>query len=108
MILLLFSNIIPWLERHMLICPSKKYLHLECPGCGFQRSFLALLKGDLSSSLTLYPATIPIFIMLIFTALHIKYKFLYGATFLKYFQIAIASVIMVFYIYKIIHLKTTD
>lgn len=107
MILLLHSNIIPWLEAHMLVCPSKKFLHLDCPGCGLQRSCLALLKGDLPSSFALYPATIPIFIMLIFTALHLKYKFLYGATILKYFQLAIAFVIMVFYIYKIIHLKTT-
>jgi len=104
-ITLTFSNIIRWMEEHMLSCPSKKYLHVECPGCGFQRSFIALMQGDLHTSLALYPATIPILIMIVFTGLHLKYKFLYGAAFIKYLQISIAIVILLFYIYKVIHLK---
>ncbi|MBS1917018.1 MAG: DUF2752 domain-containing protein [Bacteroidetes bacterium] len=89
----------------MLSCPSKKYLHIECPGCGFQRSAIALLKGDFYSSFILYPATIPILCMLGFTVLHLKYKFANGANVLKYLQISIAIVIVVFYIYKIINHK---
>ncbi len=93
------------MEEHLLSCPFKKYLHIDCPGCGFQRSFIALLNGDLQTSLSLYPATIPILIMILFTALHLKYKYLHGATLIKYLQLIIAIVIVVFYIYKIIHLK---
>ena len=94
------------MEGHMLSCPSKKYLHIECPGCGFQRSCLSLLKGELGESFMFYPATIPIFILAAFTLMHLKYKFLYGAMVIKYLQVTIAFVIVVFYIYKIIHLKT--
>jgi hypothetical protein len=104
-ITLTFSNFIRWMEEHMLSCPSKKYLHIECPGCGFQRSFIALMQGDLYTSLALYPATIPILIMIVFTMFHLKYKFLYGAAIIKYLQISTAIVILVFYIYKVIHLK---
>ena len=32
-------------------------------GCGFQRSIIALLQGDLLKSLALYPATIPIILV---------------------------------------------
>ena len=94
---------VTWLEAHMLACPSRKYLHIECPGCGLQRSVMALLKGDVVNSLLLYPATVPILMLLAFTALHLKFKFTRGADIIVYMQITIAIVIAVFYIYKIIH-----
>jgi hypothetical protein len=95
-----FIQIIPWLERHMLACPSKTFLHIDCPGCGFQRSFIALLKGNLVESLTLYPATMPLLAMLIYTFLHVKYKFINGGRNLKYFQFICAIIIVINYIHK--------
>ena len=44
-------GIIDWLQKHMIPCFSKKYLGIECPGCGLQRSFIALLKGNIVESL---------------------------------------------------------
>jgi Protein of unknown function (DUF2752) len=104
-LLLYFTTFTEWLGAHLLSCPSKTYLHIECPGCGFQRSCLALLSGDISSSLMFYPATIPIFVLIAFALLHLKYKFEHGAVMIKYFQGAIAIVIAVFYIYKIVNHK---
>jgi Protein of unknown function (DUF2752) len=104
-VLAVYYNILHWLETHMLSCPSKKYLHIECPGCGLQRSIIALLKGDFSESFQLYPATVPIFFMLGFTMLHLKYKLANGAAIIKYLYIGIAIVIAVFYIYKIVNHK---
>jgi hypothetical protein len=75
---------------------------MDCPGCGMQRSILALLEGDLGRSLSLYPATIPIFALLIYTALHLKMDFKQGAAIIKWGYIACAIIIMTFYIYKII------
>lgn len=69
---------IRWLEVNMLSCPSKKYFHIECPGCGLQRSFLALLKGDLVNSFYLYPATVLIVAMIGYMLLHLKFKFKKG------------------------------
>ena len=51
-----------WLQNHLLRCPFKYLTGIDCPGCGFQRSLLALLNGDLHKSLSLYPSTIPLLI----------------------------------------------
>lgn len=99
----LFSEIANWLEKHMLSCPSKKYLHLECPGCGLQRSVVALIRGDLQESLHYYPATIPLLILIGFTAMHLYFKFKHGATFIKWMQIFSASLILLSFLYKIFY-----
>lgn len=104
-ILSAWQGLVGWLERNMLTCPSRKYLHLECPGCGLQRSIIALLKGDIQTSLQLYPATIPLLTLLLFTGLHLKYDFLNGALVIKYLQAGVAIIILVFYIYKIVNHK---
>ena len=53
----LYVSWIKWLEANMLTCPSVKYFSIECPGCGMQRSMIALLKGNFSGSLVMYPAS---------------------------------------------------
>jgi hypothetical protein len=103
--LLSYHNIVEWLKGFMLSCPSKKLLHIECPGCGFQRSFFALLEGDFGKSWQLYPAMVPIVSLMIFTALHIKFQFRFGAVVIKYLFMFIAAIILTFYIYKIINHK---
>jgi hypothetical protein len=52
-----------WLQDHLLPCPFKYVTGIDCPGCGFQRSLLALIKGDVHQSFLLYPPTIPLLIM---------------------------------------------
>ncbi len=50
---------IDWLEAHMGTCVFVKYLSIECPGCGIQRAFIALLRGQILDSVRLFPALIP-------------------------------------------------
>jgi hypothetical protein len=100
-----YDTALRWMEANMLSCPSKKYLHIDCPGCGMQRSFLLLLKGDWLASLQMYPATIPILGLLAFLSLHLKYQFRNGAIIIKYLYLAIAILVAVFYIYKILNHK---
>jgi hypothetical protein len=83
----------------------RRFLHLDCPGCGFQRSIIALLEGDFEKSLSLYPATIPIFALLTYTFLHVKMDFKHGAAIVKWGYIVCTIIIMTFYIYKIITLQ---
>jgi hypothetical protein len=92
--------LIAWLKSHLLTCPSKHFFHLDCPGCGLQRSIVALLEGDLEKSLQLYPATIPILSCFLFTALHLKFDFKRGAFLIKVLFILSVSIILIFYIYK--------
>lgn len=99
-------NIATWLEAHQLPCMFKTVTHFDCPGCGMQRSFILLMKGDVSSSFFMYPALLPIILLLIFLTIHLIFKLKDGAAILKYAYIFCASVIMVSYIYKLIVAKT--
>ena len=56
-----------WLQVHLLACPFKRLTGFDCPGCGFQRSFIALLQGDIGQSFHYYPATIPLLVTAIYT-----------------------------------------
>ncbi len=40
----------------MLPCLSKTLFGIECLGCGFQRSFLLLIRGDFEGAFKMYPA----------------------------------------------------
>ena len=94
------GEFIEWIKNHLLTCPSKYFFHVDCPGCGLQRSVVALLEGDLVKSIQLYPATIPIFFCLIFTALHLIFKFKYGALIIKVAYLFASLIIVFYYVYK--------
>ncbi len=55
------------MEDFMLPCLTKQLIGLDCPGCGIQRSFVFLLRGEFSASWDMYPAIftlIPLLLML--------------------------------------------
>ncbi len=101
-----FINIISWLENHQLPCLFKQIIHIDCPGCGMQRSFILLLKGDITGSFIMYPALVPIILLFGFLLLHLVKRFKQGTAILKYSYIFCAGIIMVSYIYRIIITKT--
>lgn len=100
-VLTVWHTWVQWLEAHMLTCPSVKYWNMECPGCGMQRSLVALLNGNLFSSFQLYPALLPLIILLVYTLLHLKYKWRSGAKNIIGLQVFVVSIITAHYIYKI-------
>ena len=95
-------NITSWLETHQIPCIVKSLTHFDCPGCGVQRSFVLLLKGDISGSFFLYPALIPIILLFAFLVLHVILKIRNGANILKYMYILCTGIILVSYIYKLV------
>jgi len=99
---LFIISIVSWLERNMLPCVYKKYLGVECPGCGMQRALIELLKGNLLESLKVYPALLPTVFMLVYLSLHLIFKFEKGALVLKISFIFTASIIFLNYIIKLI------
>ena len=99
-------NIISWLEKHQLPCLFKQLTHVDCPGCGMQRSFILLLSGDIAGSFIMYPALVPIILLFGFLLLHLIKRFKHGTAILKYSYIFCAGIIMVSYIYRIIITKT--
>lgn len=92
-----------WLEEHLLPCPFKSLTGMDCPGCGLQRSFMLLLRGDLSSSFHLYPALFPLLLMMVVLALHLKYRFRKGAAILQVLFFFTLGTILVSYIFRQTH-----
>ena len=96
-----YLHLVDWLEQHMLRCPSKKWMHLDCPGCGLQRSIMAMLKGDIAGSVNVYPPGILVVATTVMLMLHLVFKFQQGAVVLKFLYIVTTLVIVLNYIYKI-------
>lgn len=94
---------IHWLETHMSSCPYKQLTGQICPGCGVQRAFVLLLKGEIWESMLMYPALLPMLFLFVFLAVHLKFKFKRGAWFLMYNFILVAVLILVNYIVKLLY-----
>lgn len=73
---------------------------MECPGCGIQRAWVLLLKGQVWESIKMYPALMPMLGLFIFTILHLIYKFKMGADILKYSFIGTTAIIVISFIIK--------
>jgi hypothetical protein len=78
----------------MLPCPVKSLFGIDCPGCGMQRSFIELIRGNIGDSLLLYPALIPVMLMMILLIAHLVIKFDKGGIWLK--NIFILNTILIF------------
>lgn len=67
------------IEENSQACFYSKHFGVECPGCGFQRSLVHLLRGEVIESLKMYPALLPTIIMVVFLLAHITFKINHGA-----------------------------
>lgn len=96
------NSVVHWLENHMLPCPYKYYLGVECPGCGMQRAGIELLKGNIAESFFAYPPLIPFIVLILFLMLHLLFKFKNGAVILKYLFIFVVTIVVINFILKLI------
>ncbi len=85
----------------MMPCLVKRYLGIECIGCGFQRSFIELLKGNFSESIKHYPALLPLLFMLTFLVIHLIFKFRKGGIVLMYNFILVVTIMVISYVAKL-------
>ncbi|OFX60029.1 MAG: hypothetical protein A2046_02280 [Bacteroidetes bacterium GWA2_30_7] len=99
----MYSELIRWFENHLQPCFWKKHFGVECFGCGMQRSFVELLKGNIIESLKLYPALIPIIFLFSFLFLHVIFKYKNGAFILKISFIFTIIIIVTNFIFKLIY-----
>jgi hypothetical protein len=95
-------SLVPWLENHMMPCFYKQLTGIDCPGCGMQRSFIELLKGNFIASFKIYPALLPVMITLGITASHLFFKFKNGAAVIKYSFIFTTGIVVLSYILKLL------
>lgn len=97
------ESLIQWLESHQLPCYYKKFLGIECLGCGMQTAFILLLKGEFLESLRTYPALLPVLFMISFLILHLLFKFKKGARILKFSFIFTLTIMISGYLYHLIN-----
>ena len=97
-------DITNWLQNHLLACPFKKLTGIDCPGCGFQRSIIALIKGDIKGSIHLYPAAIPLLATALFVLFAVKLNVDNRNIIKKTLYMVTGSVIMISYILKMYNL----
>lgn len=100
-IFLFYVNFIHWLEQHLVPCLFKNFFHIECPGCGLQRSVLELLKGNVASSVGFYPALIPMLIYFTYLVVGKKYPAVISPKLNFYGLISIFAIISISYIIKL-------
>lgn len=84
----------------MFTCPSKKYLGIECLGCGAQRAIVLVFEGKFSEAFQMYPAVYTLLLFLLtLGASFIDKKRKYGHILI--IMIVVNLIIMVVgYIYK--------
>lgn len=81
----------------MTTCSWVATFGIECLTCGFQRSTLLLLSGEIRESFFLFPGTIPILLMFLFLPVHLFFRFSYGARILTFLFVLSAASILVNY-----------
>ena len=91
------SHVQDWL----LPCPIKTIIGIDCPGCGFQRSLLALLQGHWHESYRLYPATVPLLILLLYAVVKGLFRFDMRNTVMKLLAVACGWFVLGVYLLKL-------
>jgi len=61
-------------EDYMIPCMSKKLFGVECLGCGTQRAFALILKGDFVAAFQMYPAIYTLLLFFLSIGLHFADK----------------------------------
>lgn len=58
------------MEEYMIPCPTKKFLGIDCFGCGTQRAIALILEGKFIEAFNMYPPIYGVLLLLFFTLLH--------------------------------------
>jgi hypothetical protein len=94
-------NIVSWLQAHELPCLIKKTFHVSCPGCGLQRSIIALLQGNILQSVEFYPALLPLIILISIIIINSKRQLSNLQKCIKFGIPTVFAIILLSYIYKL-------
>ncbi|ETZ19668.1 hypothetical protein N824_09360 [Pedobacter sp. V48] len=99
-ILSAWSSFLDKADIFLLPCPFKYLFKIDCPGCGFQRSLIFLLKGDWKRSFDMYPPAIPLLITFI-VGLSANYWFgKRSDKLIKTLYLITGSIVLINYVYK--------
>ena len=92
-------------EKYMIPCINKKLFGVECLGCGTQRAFMLLLKGDFAGAYYMFPAIYTTVLFFGVLGLHFIDKSRNYHKLIIFLAVVNAIIMIVSYIYKMsIHL----
>ncbi len=57
-------------ERYMIPCMSKKFLGIECMGCGTQRALVLVFEGEFVAAFKMFPPIYTTILFFVFVGLH--------------------------------------
>lgn len=100
----ILNKMINWLEQHLFSCFFKSQFNIECPGCGMQRSLIALLKGNVLESFHYHIALIPFMMTIILLIIQLIIKHKHGGKWVMWAFIVTTGITVVQYIIKQIFL----
>ena len=90
-------------EDYMIPCLSKKFLGVDCFGCGLQRSVVLLFQGEFAHAFQMYPAIytlIPLFVVFVVNTF---FKFKYAGKLISSLAIISIAIIIINFIVKLIN-----
>lgn len=85
----------------MIPCMNKKIFGFDCPGCGIQRAFAMIFRGDFTDAFFMFPAIYTTILFFIFIGLNFLDKSRNYHKLIISFAIINAIIIIVSYIHKI-------
>ncbi|MEX0273261.1 MAG: DUF2752 domain-containing protein [Flavobacteriaceae bacterium] len=91
------------LEQYMLPCMTKKWLGIDCPGCGLQRSVAHLIKGEFVEAFFMYPAIYPMLLLFSFMVIKRFFSLQYENAITIGLSIATVFAILANYLLKFIY-----
>ncbi|MDX1318218.1 DUF2752 domain-containing protein [Xanthomarina gelatinilytica] len=91
------------IEGFMIPCLNKQLFGVDCLGCGFQRAFVFLLKGDFTAAFKMYPAIYTIILLGIFIIFNFYFKFKHAYKLKMGLVFLNVAIIIISYILKITH-----
>lgn len=84
----------------MLPCLTKKYLGVECLGCGIQRSLLLVFKGEFVQAFQLYPAIYPMILLGAIIGVNLVFPIKHATKIIAVIGVLTAVTMIVSYILK--------
>lgn len=85
----------------MIPCFSKTLFGVECLGCGTQRAFILILKGEFIAAFKMYPAIYTLIPFFLFISLHFIDKSRKYTSYIKWFAIINGIIMITSYLIKI-------
>jgi len=95
-------NLFSWLQNHLIPCPFKTLTGFDCPGCGFQRALILLVKGDFQQSWNVYPPTIPLLSIFLFATVSYIFPFKKRSAAINILAVITGNFVLFSYLYKLV------